>query len=453
MDRFNTSVDNSAIGNAPDFPFCDIGKNVDGQNRGQLGGRSLTTTSCTAQCITEKLDDDKSRSLAQRECVHQGDFPLLIGDHQRRTEYLQMLNEAGEDISNVVTTAFQGGETELLILLECLKSTRLSQTTLDNALCEAAKQGQIECLDILRTAGAKDLDGALYCAVEADKVAVQFALLSKGAHSSSLLHTATSKGSLEYLSDKIISQNINVTDENGQTPLHIAAAKGHIKSMEKLIETRGVDINIADKSGCTPLHLAVEYGSIEAVKLLLGVEGIMVNKKNNDHSTPLHLAVRYAEEKIVPELLNADGIDVNAQNSLDQTPLHLAVRYPDKKVNEKFVRVLLNADGIDVNAEDCDGCTALHEAVEHADANIVQALLDAGIDVNQRTFRPGYYRRKRYTALHLAVTAWRPDIDIVSVLLKHKDINVKLKDHTGFTAYDRAKGECKQLVKAVLKRK
>ena len=275
MNGVMNGVMNSVVGNAANpFPNYDIGKGDGGDNKGQLNGRSLEKTSFTPECIAGKLDDEqqKLRTLAQRECDHHGVTPLLIADTQRSTDYLQMLNEAGGDISNVVTTAFQGGATELFELLECLKNARLSQTTLDNALCEAAKQGQIQCLDILTTAGAKDLNGALYSAVLTKNIEVQKALIFKGANISSLVRTAASKDSLEYLDDQIISKYINSPDENGKTPLHIAAGMGHIKSLKKLIETDGVNINITDNYDWTPLHLAVRFAGKEtakAVELLL----------------------------------------------------------------------------------------------------------------------------------------------------------------------------------------
>ena len=428
------SVMNSVGGNAANPTNINIGAGDGRYDSGELNGRSLAKTPCTRKCTTNNLDDEKSRSLAQRECVHQGESPLLIGDHQRRTEYLQMLNEAGEDISNVVTTAFQRGETELLILLKCLKSMRLSQTTLDNALCAAAKQGQIPCLDILRTAGAKDLDGALYAAARAKNKEAQNALVLLGVNVSSLIHSAVRDDNLECLSDDVILHQINATDEKGRTALHIAIKNGYTKSLEKLLETSGVDINIADKYGCTPLHSAVKYACAEKdpdkieianalrlslVESLLGVKSINVNEKTQVGSTALHLAVKYADVKTFELLLKAD-INVNAKDTNHYTALHLAVEYG----LEDFTELLLGVEGIQVN--------------ETSHKYFVD--MPFGVLVKE-------------TPLHIAVR--KGDTEIVELLLGFEGIDVYVKNHQGDTAL-RCAGfdkDCRQLFKNFLKRK
>ena len=418
---------------------CDIGEGDGRYERGELNGRSLTPH--TPQCTSIKLDDEqqKSRSLAQRECDHHGEKSLLLADRQCHTDYMQMLNEAGKDISNVVTTAFRGGGTELLNLLKCLKTKRPSQTTLDNALCEAAKQGQIKCLDILKAAGAKDLDGALYAAVRANSIEAQNALLCKGANDYSLIHSAVREDNLECLDGQIISDHINATNEEGCTALHIAILNGYIKSLEKLLKTKGVDINIADKTGWTPLHCAVTYGTAEKnpdkrkiadavrpllVKSLLDVKGIKVNKINykNNEAAALHLAVKFADTNTVKVLLDATDIDVNAKNRKGYTPLHLAVKR---------------------------GCI-----------DVIESLLKfKGIQVNEKIPSPKDYHsrgitielNKTETPLHIAVKERRTEI--VEILLGFEGIDVDVKNHLGKTARSYANKEIKQLFQNLSKRK
>ena len=286
-----------------------------------------------------------------------------------------------------MTTAFQGGKTEIFKLLKCLINARLSQTTLDKALCKAAERGQMQCIEILITAGAKDLNGALYSAFLAKNVVIQNALILKGAKRYTVLHTAVSKDSLEDLNDQIISNHINATDKEGRTALHIAARKGYTKSLEMLLKTNKVNINIADKYGWTPLHFAVRYANAETVKALLDADGINVNAKDLNGYTPLHVAAEYAGADVIKLLLGADGIKVN------------------EKTNEFFL---------------------------HIPSRIAQYL--------------------QFTALHLAAKKGRTAI--VRELLKAKDINIEVKAHSGFTAFELAFGDqCKELLKAVSKKK
>ncbi|MFS2002523.1 ankyrin repeat domain-containing protein [Duganella sp. CT11-25] len=52
------------------------------------------------------------------------------------------------------------------------------------------------------------------------------------------------------------------------TPLHNAAAQGHLAVMQTLLE-QGADVNAADWRGVTPLIDAAYFGQLDAVKLLL----------------------------------------------------------------------------------------------------------------------------------------------------------------------------------------
>ena len=54
------------------------------------------------------------------------------------------------------------------------------------------------------------------------------------------------------------SCTINATDSLGHTPLHIAAIKNHISTVELLVD-HCCDVNIQDTLGRTPLDLALQF--------------------------------------------------------------------------------------------------------------------------------------------------------------------------------------------------
>ena len=60
----------------------------------------------------------------------------------------------------------------------------------------------------------------------------------------------------------------NITDKDGNSPLHYAALYGNINMAKVLIEG-GSDPKIADKWGATPLHNAAMHGCQDMVELLL----------------------------------------------------------------------------------------------------------------------------------------------------------------------------------------
>ena len=60
---------------------------------------------------------------------------------------------------------------------------------------------------------------------------------------------------------------MNARNEDGSTPLHVAAEAGH-KAVAELLIAKGADVNATDKSGATPLQIATQKGHKDIVELL-----------------------------------------------------------------------------------------------------------------------------------------------------------------------------------------
>ena len=65
-----------------------------------------------------------------------------------------------------------------------------------------------------------------------------------------------------------VQGQVNLVTEDGRTPLHMAAAKGHTEVV-KLLLAKGAQPDVKAKDGSTPLHLAAEGGFKDIVELLL----------------------------------------------------------------------------------------------------------------------------------------------------------------------------------------
>jgi len=128
-----------------------------------------------------------------------------------------------------------------------------------------------------------------------------------------LIRSANS-GNLADVRSQLEKENadVNMTDAQGNTPLHHAAWKGNLSVAEYLLK-KGASVNVKDHAGQTALHLAATHGHDDIVKLLID-NGADVNARKNNGSTPLILAAMNNGKKSVEYLLQA-GADVNVENN------------------------------------------------------------------------------------------------------------------------------------------
>jgi ankyrin repeat protein len=62
--------------------------------------------------------------------------------------------------------------------------------------------------------------------------------------------------------------DVNVDDDEGEFPAHLAARNGHLEVLKWLKEQCGVDINVANDFGSRPTHIAARNGYLEVLKWL-----------------------------------------------------------------------------------------------------------------------------------------------------------------------------------------
>ncbi len=114
--------------------------------------------------------------------------------------------------------------------------------------------------------------------------------------------------------------NIDLRNAADETPLMMAALKGHLALARRLIE-RGADVN---KPGWAPLHYAATGGQIPLIQLLLD-QHAYIDAESPNGTTPLMMAAQYGTTAAVKALLEA-GADPTLKNQLGLTARDFAVR-------------------------------------------------------------------------------------------------------------------------------
>jgi ankyrin repeat protein len=206
--------------------------------------------------------------------------------------------------------------------LMMLDPTRLNRQGLkgDSPLMVAAWRGSLQFASSLLKAGADvDIRGdsgenALYLAVFADQ--------------------------LDLVDLLITNPRVNVnsprpktrTRSGGETPLIIAAQKGLVKIIDRLLKA-GADVNGQDSHTSSPVVQAVGYNQTEAAKTLLSSTSIDVNGISRVRGgTALHYAVSWGNAELV-ELLISHGADLQIRDDVNGfRPIDYALYFNDQRI-------------------------------------------------------------------------------------------------------------------------
>ena len=153
-----------------------------------------------------------------------------------------------------------------------------------------------------------------------------FTLFAASMVSAGPLHEAAFLGNVEQ-AKKLIAQGHSVNEPKGADawmPLHFAVMMRKT-AMVSLLVSRGANVKAKTIEGDTPLHMAVARGKEMKIADLLIKNGADTEARNNNGATPLHLAAGVGNIAGV-EFLIQQGADINAKARNGLTPLGMAKR-------------------------------------------------------------------------------------------------------------------------------
>ena len=151
--------------------------------------------------------------------------------------------------------------------------------------------------------------------------------------------------------------------------LYEAAATGNARRLKTILGQSRARINEPNQEGFTPLGLAAFFGRVEAVRVLLEHRAD-VNQKPPSRfaNTALDAAVAGNHLEVVRVLVDA-GADVNVRSAGEATPLHKAAQHGNLDV----LRLLLD-HGAEARAKREGGNTPLDDAREKGHEVVVEFL-------------------------------------------------------------------------------
>ena len=401
---------------------------------------------------SKQISDGVTSSLSALYDIYKADIHRAAksGDHDSVEAYIHNgddINKLDEKGCTALYYACENGHYEVA---STLMNKNANAVLGELPLLAAIRKNHRYCIKVLLRhqvdVNATSVDGksAFHIACEMNKTGIAELLLEGGANvDKEIKALSLLKGSSHFLMrllyfsaknnwsdviDLLLGQfglDVNCVSKR-KTALIGAAENGHINMMDKLIAC-GSQLEIKksdDSEGCfdeskseyytdyntiqtTPLHAACQNGHVDAVKFLLD-KGCDIDCVDEGGRTPLFSAALAGKSDIV-EMLICSGADINHKDDNGTNALLYVCSQEENMVDYGDVVRILLRNGIETGTDfDCSG---LVSAAQHNHHTIVEALLESGLDPDQRDY-------SGTTALLVACEKGREKI--VEVLLAHK---------------------------------
>jgi ankyrin repeat protein len=235
-------------------------------------------------------------------------------------------------------------------------------------------------------------------------------LANKNADDPNTIRERSASPNLETCLDPLrvgLNWQPQTNDSRGFSPLHFAAAEGHLGIVKKLVYHR-FDLNKRIQ-GSTPVHLAARRGHTDVVEFLLNQKTIEIKQTTGYRSsTLLHLAVSHGKTEVARLLLNRVDFNVGQKDWIGRTSLHLAAPTGHLEVLQLLLQ---HSHHSEHRCLDGAGRSPLQLAATHGHWDAAQFLLD-----HEEIQRPQGPTRVVQQKL-------RTPLEILKSLLEHTDFS------------------------------
>ncbi|KAL8583265.1 hypothetical protein ACOMHN_043100 [Nucella lapillus] len=215
---------------------------------------------------------------------------------------------------------------------------------------------------------------------------------------------------INKMTNKGLDPNFHDQD-NGETPLTVAATLGKDKAREVVISliSGGAHIDFRNRSGLTAIHRAAIVGNAEAIKTLLDL-GSSPDFKDGRGLTPLYYSVSNDTNQACTEMLLHERASVGTHDDQGWCEIHQACRYGRVQHLEHLLYY-----GAEIDAQNASGNTPLHVCGAYNQEACARVLLFRGADRNILNY-------SNQTAYQVAVIA--NTMELAELIKNHKESDV-----------------------------
>ncbi|CAJ1426769.1 unnamed protein product [Effrenium voratum] len=184
--------------------------------------------------------------------------------------------------------------------------------------------------------------------------------------------------------ERDVKKSLGEVDDQGRSPLLLAAASGDAEVFERLLSCPLCRPECLAKCGRAPLHEAAREGKVQVLQLLQE-RSVELDARDASGNTALAHAAMAGRTEAMRWLIE-HGLRPETCNDAQRSGLHLAAESGAAEACDLLLEMAEDAAAL-LNCQDWEGATAAHMAVRGGHAEVCRRLAEQRADLQEPTVR------------------------------------------------------------------